>query len=363
MGVRDLWSLLAPCGRRTSVDALARKRLAIDASIWLIQFIKAMRDDKGEMVRNAPLLGLFRRVCKLLFLHVRPVLVFDGATPALKRRTVARRQAFRQRQEGSLRRTAEKILLNQMKGRQLLHGLEAAGGSGVTAAPSAAPPFAAAAAAAATSSTQAGYDPSDQFGGDEEEGDAMASSAVTWGASTGSGEAGESEEPEGTARLWGMGDDDDDDGDEAWEEVGSGCGPTGRAGGGGSGGRDEGGGGGDDHAGSSLRGGSRGERQGGGGSGSADGFGAVEKLVDGPTLQECIERAAEKQGHHLGHASALNLTSAQRLAHGSIVVPRARNLDTGVMKGLPPAMQFEVRGTARARAPANAQALPLPLSR
>ena len=90
MGVNNLWSLLAPCGRRTSVDALARKRLAVDASIWLIQFIKAMRDDKGEMVKNAPLLGLFRRMCKLLYLHVRPVLVFDGATPVLKRRTVAR---------------------------------------------------------------------------------------------------------------------------------------------------------------------------------------------------------------------------------------------------------------------------------
>ena len=66
MGVHNLWSLLAPCGRRTSVDRLARMRLAVDASIWLIQFIKAMRDEKGEMLRNAPLLGLFRRLVKLL---------------------------------------------------------------------------------------------------------------------------------------------------------------------------------------------------------------------------------------------------------------------------------------------------------
>ena len=93
MGVTHLWELLAPCGRRTSVDALARKRLAVDASIWLIQFVKAMRDEKGEMVRHAPLLGLFRRLVKLLYLKVWPVLVFDGETPALKRRTVARRQA------------------------------------------------------------------------------------------------------------------------------------------------------------------------------------------------------------------------------------------------------------------------------
>ena len=123
MGVHGLWDVIAPCGRRTSVDALARKRLAVDASIWLIQFVKAMRDDSGEMLRNAPLLGLFRRLCKLLFLHVQPVLVFDGVTPEIKRRTVSRRRAFRERQEASLQRTAEKILLNQLKGRHLLQGV------------------------------------------------------------------------------------------------------------------------------------------------------------------------------------------------------------------------------------------------
>ena len=114
MGVSRLWDLLAPCGRRVSLESLGRKRLAVDASIWLIQFIKAMRDDSGEMLQNAPVLGLFRRLCKLLFLHIYPVLVFDGATPPLKQKTVARRRAFRERQESSLRHTAEKILLNQV---------------------------------------------------------------------------------------------------------------------------------------------------------------------------------------------------------------------------------------------------------
>jgi len=94
-----------------------------------------MRDESGEMLRNAPLLGLFRRLCKLLYLHVYPValrthpralhlwppravgqvLVFDGATPPLKLRTVSRRRAFRQQQEGSMRRTAERILFNQAR--------------------------------------------------------------------------------------------------------------------------------------------------------------------------------------------------------------------------------------------------------
>ena len=191
--MHNLWSLLAPCGRRTSVDRLARMRLAVDASIWLIQFIKAMRDEKGEMLRNAPLLGLFRRLVKLLGLKVRPVLVFDGATPALKRRTVARRQAFRQRQEGSLRRTAERILLNQMKGRQLLHGIEgaaraAAGGSDDTAAAAASSqplPSHGAAAAAVDHDAQFAEDNAWEWEGDVEE-------PQTRAAATASGAAGSS---------------------------------------------------------------------------------------------------------------------------------------------------------------------------
>lgn len=41
---------LAPVGRRVSVETLAGKRLAIDVSIWMVQFIKAMKDEKSDMV-------------------------------------------------------------------------------------------------------------------------------------------------------------------------------------------------------------------------------------------------------------------------------------------------------------------------
>ena len=166
MGVHGLWDVIAPCGRRTSVDALARKRLAVDASIWLIQFVKAMRDDSGEMLRNAPLLGLFRRLCKLLFLHVQPVLVFDGVTPEIKRRTVSRRRAFRERQEASLQRTAEKILLNQLKGRHLLQGV--AGGPQPRARPPRRQPrHRGRTAATATATTRSAAALADQFGDDD----------------------------------------------------------------------------------------------------------------------------------------------------------------------------------------------------
>ncbi|KAM7280360.1 hypothetical protein ACFE04_007494 [Oxalis oulophora] len=115
MGVHGLWELLAPVGRRVSVETLAGKKLAIDASIWMVQFMKAMRDERGEMVRNAHLLGFFRRICKLLYLRTKPVFVFDGGTPALKRRTVIARRRQRENAQSKIRKTAEKLLLNQLK--------------------------------------------------------------------------------------------------------------------------------------------------------------------------------------------------------------------------------------------------------
>ncbi|KAI7741378.1 hypothetical protein M8C21_000838 [Ambrosia artemisiifolia] len=119
MGVHGLWDLLSPVGRRVSVETLAGKRLAIDASIWMVQFMKAMRDEHGEMVRNAHILGFFRRICKLLFLRTKPVFVFDGATPALKRRTVIARRRQRENAQAKIRKTAEKLLLNHLKAMRL----------------------------------------------------------------------------------------------------------------------------------------------------------------------------------------------------------------------------------------------------
>ncbi|PKI79177.1 hypothetical protein CRG98_000469 [Punica granatum] len=112
MGVQGVWETLAPVGRRVSVETLARKRLAIDASIWLVQFMKAMRDKKGEMARNAHLLEFFRRICKLLFLRTKPAFVFDGGTPALKRSNVIARRRQRENALAKIRKTAEKLLLN-----------------------------------------------------------------------------------------------------------------------------------------------------------------------------------------------------------------------------------------------------------
>src|SRR6056300_1902906 len=125
MGVKGLWSLLEPTGRRTDCETLPGKRVAVDASIWLVQFIKAMRDDKGEMLENAHLVGFFRRACRLLHHGVLPVFVFDGATPALKRRTTAVRRRLREESAAKVRKTAEKVLLNALKQEALRRSREA----------------------------------------------------------------------------------------------------------------------------------------------------------------------------------------------------------------------------------------------
>ncbi|KAK9826114.1 hypothetical protein WJX81_004563 [Elliptochloris bilobata] len=115
MGVTGLWTLLEPVGRRVNIETLTNKRLAIDASIWLHQFLAAMRDQRGEVIHNAHLLGFFRRICRLLFHRVRPVFVFDGSTPALKRRTTAARRKRRDQQAVQHRKLAEQILAKQLR--------------------------------------------------------------------------------------------------------------------------------------------------------------------------------------------------------------------------------------------------------
>lgn len=62
--------------------------MIIHASIWLHQFVKALKDKDGKTLNNAHILGFFRRICKFLFHNIKPVFVFDGATPDLKINTV-----------------------------------------------------------------------------------------------------------------------------------------------------------------------------------------------------------------------------------------------------------------------------------
>ncbi|KAF9567091.1 DNA repair protein rad2 [Mortierella alpina] len=119
MGVKGLWELLHPVARPIKLETLANKQLAIDASIWLHQFLRGMRDKEGQVIGNAHVLGFFRRICKLLYYNVKPIFVFDGGTPALKRMTILERRKRKRHDENMVKRTAEKLLAAQLRLRAL----------------------------------------------------------------------------------------------------------------------------------------------------------------------------------------------------------------------------------------------------
>ncbi len=117
MGVTGLWTVVQPCARPIKIETLNKKRLAVDASIWIYQFLKAVRDKEGNALRNSHVVGFFRRICKLLFFGIKPVFVFDGGAPALKRQTISGRKARREGRREDAVRTAGKLLAVQMQRR------------------------------------------------------------------------------------------------------------------------------------------------------------------------------------------------------------------------------------------------------
>ena len=114
MGVTGLWTVVAPTARPTKLETLHRKRLAVDASIWIYQFLKAVRDKEGNALRNSHVVGFFRRICKLLYFGIKPVFVFDGGAPVLKRETIRKRANRREGRRDDAARTAGKLLAVQV---------------------------------------------------------------------------------------------------------------------------------------------------------------------------------------------------------------------------------------------------------
>ncbi|NWU49050.1 ERCC5 protein, partial [Dromas ardeola] len=115
MGVQGLWKLLECAGRPINPETLEGKILAVDISIWLNQAIKGARDRRGNSIQNAHLLTLFHRLCKLLFFRIRPVFVFDGEAPLLKRQTLAKRRQRKEIASSDSRKTTEKLLKTFLK--------------------------------------------------------------------------------------------------------------------------------------------------------------------------------------------------------------------------------------------------------
>ncbi|CAJ1049856.1 DNA repair protein complementing XP-G cells [Xyrichtys novacula] len=115
MGVHGLWRLLESTGKPINPETLEGKILAVDISIWLNQAVKGVRDRDGNSVQNAHLLTLFHRICKLLFFRIRPVFVFDGDAPLLKKQTLALRRQRKEELNLESKQTNEKLLKTFLK--------------------------------------------------------------------------------------------------------------------------------------------------------------------------------------------------------------------------------------------------------
>lgn len=115
MGVLGLWRLLDPAGKPTAVETLEGKVLAIDVSIWIHQVLQGYKDGKGDSIQNAHLLGLFNRICKLLYFKIKPVFVFDGGVPILKKNTIAARRKLKSIAGNKAKNLQQKLMSNLVK--------------------------------------------------------------------------------------------------------------------------------------------------------------------------------------------------------------------------------------------------------
>ncbi|CDR36745.1 CYFA0S01e04104g1_1 [Cyberlindnera fabianii] len=115
MGVHQLWNILEPSARPVRLESLSRRKLAVDASIWIYQFLKAVRSQQGQKLHASHIVGFFRRICKLLYFGILPVFVFDGGAPQLKKEIIRNRKERRQGKRDNAEKTAQKLLALQMQ--------------------------------------------------------------------------------------------------------------------------------------------------------------------------------------------------------------------------------------------------------
>ncbi|KAG6862492.1 hypothetical protein C0995_000039 [Termitomyces sp. Mi166 len=117
------------------LETVEGKIMAIDSSIWLYQFQATMRDKDGRVLVNAHVLGFLRRISKLLFYGIKPVFVFDGGAPVLKKTTLRERREKKSGAAASRVKLAEKLLAAQMRREALNHTDTSTKGKGKKPAP------------------------------------------------------------------------------------------------------------------------------------------------------------------------------------------------------------------------------------
>ena len=99
MGIKGLTALLsehAPaCIKEHDIKTLFGRKVAIDASMSIYQFLIAVRQKDGELLTNdagettSHLMGFFYRTIRIVENGIKPAYVFDGKPPELKKGVVS----------------------------------------------------------------------------------------------------------------------------------------------------------------------------------------------------------------------------------------------------------------------------------
>lgn len=95
LGLTSLLSDEAPsCIKQYDIKTLFGRKVAIDASMSLYQFLIAVRQSDGQQMTSesgevtSHLLGFFYRTLRMIDYGIKPVYVFDGKPPDLKKEVV-----------------------------------------------------------------------------------------------------------------------------------------------------------------------------------------------------------------------------------------------------------------------------------
>ncbi|XP_010240833.1 PREDICTED: flap endonuclease 1 isoform X3 [Nelumbo nucifera] len=105
MGIKGLTKLLADnapkCMKEQKFESYFGRKVAVDASMSIYQFLIVVGRSGTEMLTNeagevtSHLQGMFTRTIRLLEAGMKPVYVFDGAPPDLKKQELAKRYSRR----------------------------------------------------------------------------------------------------------------------------------------------------------------------------------------------------------------------------------------------------------------------------
>ncbi|KAI9219763.1 flap structure-specific endonuclease 1-like protein [Blastocladiella britannica] len=117
MGIKGLTQLLgdnAPvCIKENDIKAYFGRKVAIDASMSIYQFLIAVRSGGEQLANDAGettshLMGMFYRTIRMLDNGIKPLYVFDGKPPTMKSGELAKRSEKRADAEKSLSDAQEK---------------------------------------------------------------------------------------------------------------------------------------------------------------------------------------------------------------------------------------------------------------